>query len=200
MSTSANITTAKAVRTSRVGRAPITIPSGVEVKIQGLNLSAKGPKGHMTMSLHPFVQVTLDNNEVKVQPHSASGKPITGPDKKLYRSIAGTVRANISNAVNGVSQGFERKLLLVGVGYRAQSKGKILSLSLGFSHPTDFDVPEGVTIETPTQTEILIKGANKELVGLVASQIRKIRGPEPYKGKGVRYSDEVIELKETKKK
>ena len=186
--------------TSRIGRKPVTVPSGVEAKIQDQALSVKGPKGHLSIALHPFVMVTIEKNEIKVQPNSVDKKLITGAASKLYRSIAGTVRANIYNIIHGVTHGFERKLLLVGVGYRAQAKGKILSLSLGFSHPTEFSVPEGVTIETPTQTEILIKGVNKELVGLVASQIRRIRGPEPYKGKGVRYSDEVIELKETKKK
>lgn len=186
--------------TSRIGRKPVTIPSGVEVKINNSQMSVKGPKGQESLSLHPFVVVTIEDNEVKVHPNTDSDQVITGASKKAYRSIAGTVRANIQNTINGVSQGFERKLLLVGVGYRAQSKGKILSLSLGFSHPTDFNVPEGVVIETPTQTEILIKGINKQQVGQVAAKIRAIRGPEPYKGKGVRYADEVIELKETKKK
>lgn len=186
--------------TSRIGRKPVAIPSGVEVKIKGEEMSVKGPKGQISMSVHPFVKVSMEKNEICVSPNSEKRALITGKSIKLYKSIAGTTRANIHNLIHGVTTGFERKLTLVGVGYRAQSKGKILSLSLGFSHPTDFDVPEGVTIETPTQTEILVKGANKELVGLVASQIRRIRGPEPYKGKGVRYSDEVIELKETKKK
>lgn len=193
-------TTTATTRTSRIGRKPVVIPSGIEVKLQGQKLSAKGPKGQLTVSLHPYINVAVEGNEIKVDLNKDSTGKITGKGIKLYKSIAGTERANIYNAIHGVSQGFERKLLLVGVGYRAQAKGKILSLSLGFSHPTDFDVPEGVVIETPTQTEILIKGANKELVGLVAAKIRKIRGPEPYKGKGVRYSDEKIELKETKKK
>jgi large subunit ribosomal protein L6 len=186
--------------TSRIGRKPVIIPSGVEVKIQDQKLAVKGPKGNLSVALHPFVHVLVEKNEIKIEPNTESRKLITGKSVKLYRSIAGTMRANIHNVVQGVSQGFERKLLLVGVGYRAQAKGKVLSLSLGFSHPTDFSVPEGVTIETPTQTEILVKGANKELVGLVAAQIRSIRGPEPYKGKGVRYANEVIEIKETKKK
>lgn len=194
MSTSTN------VRTSRIGRKPIVVPSGVEVKIQGQQLMVKGPKGHLSVYLHPFVHVTLDDGQLKVSPNSEKRDVMTGKSIKLYKSIAGTVRANISNVIHGVSQGFECKLVLVGVGYRAQSKGKILSLNLGFSHPTDFHVPEGITIETPTQTEILIKGANKELVGQVGAQIREIRPPEPYKGKGVRYFNEVIELKETKKK
>jgi large subunit ribosomal protein L6 len=188
------------VSTSRIGRKPVVVPSGVQVKIQDKELSVKGPKGSLSITLHPFVNVALESNEIKVSLSDGSKKLITGKSQKLYRAIAGTVRANIYNVVHGVSQGFERKLVLVGVGYRAQAKGKIISLSLGFSHPTDFTIPEGITVETPTQTEILVKGANKELVGLVAAQIRSIRGPEPYKGKGVRYADEVIELKETKKK
>lgn len=188
------------VRTSRIGRKPVSVPAGVEVNVQDKTLSVKGPKGTLVISLHSFVLVTIANNEIKIEPNKIDNRLITGSSAKLYKSIAGTVRANISNVIHGVTQGFERKLTLVGVGYRAQAKGKILSLSLGFSHPTDFSVPEGITIETPTQTEILVKGINKELVGLVASQIRSIRSPEPYKGKGVRYANEVIEIKETKKK
>lgn len=186
--------------TSRIGRKPVKVPSGVEVKIQDQKLLAKGPKGQLSIKLHPFVHVTLESNEIKVHPNTERENLITGPATKLYRAIAGTVRSVIYNTVQGVAQGFERRLVLVGVGYRAQAKGKILSLSLGYSHPTDFPVPEGVTIETPTPTEIIVKGINKELVGLVAAKIRRVRGPEPYKGKGVRYIDEVIELKETKKK
>lgn len=185
---------------SRIGRKPVNIPSGIEVKLTDGQLQAKGPKGARAIKLHPFVLVTVENNQIKVSPNNKSGQIITGAKKKLFRSIAGTERANINNLIQGVSNGFESKLLLVGVGYRAQAKGKVLSLSLGFSHPTDFTLPEGITIETPVPTEIIIKGMNKELVGLVASQIRRIRGPEPYKGKGIRYANEVIELKETKKK
>lgn len=188
------------VLTSRIGRKPVAVPSGVEVKLQDHKLSVKGPKGQLVIALHPYVEVSVDKNEIKVQPNTDGKQIITGPNSKLYRSIAGTTRANIFNVIHGVTAGFERKLVLVGVGYRAQAKGKILALSLGFSHPTDFNVPEGITIETPSQTEILVKGVNKELVGLVAAKIRSIRGPEPYKGKGVRYANEVIELKETKKK
>lgn len=192
--------TTPTTRTSRVGRKPVVVPTGVEIKMLDKKLSAKGPKGNLTIDLHPYVDVAVDKAEIKVNPKSEMGRTITGSRKRLYRSIAGTVRANIQNVIDGVSKGFERKLTLIGVGYRAQAKGKVLSLSLGFSHPTDFAVPEGITIETPSQTEILVKGANRELVGLCAAQIRSIRGPEPYKGKGVRYADEHIELKETKKK
>lgn len=186
--------------TSRVGRKPIAVPAGVDVKISNDKITAKGPKGQHSVAVHPFVTVSLQDGALSVVLNNKKDHKVTGAQTKLYRAIAGTQRANISNMIDGVHAGFERKLNLVGVGYRAQAKGKVLSLSLGYSHPTDFAVPEGVTIETPTQTEILIKGVNKELVGLVAANIRKMRGPEPYKGKGVRYSDEVVEIKETKKK
>lgn len=186
--------------TSRIGRKPVVVPAGVDIKIHDGQFTAKGSKGQLSMPLHEFVVVTKEGSEINVRLNTDENQIITGKRIKLYRAIAGTVRANIFNLVHGVSQGFERKLSMVGVGYRAQAKGKVLSLSLGFSHPTDYDVPEGITIETPTQTEILIKGADKQKVGLVASEIRKIRSPEPYKGKGVRYADEVVEIKETKKK
>jgi large subunit ribosomal protein L6 len=186
--------------TSRIGRKPVVIPSGVEVKIQNQQLSVKGPKGQQSVALHPFVHVIIENNEIKVQANDDKKEILTGRSIKLYHSIAGTIRAKIDNLICGVTKGFEKKLVLVGVGYRAKTSGKVLELSLGFSHPTNFAVPEGITIETPTQTEIVIKGVNKELVGLVAAKIRAFRSPEPYKGKGVRYANEIIELKETKKK
>lgn len=186
--------------TSRIGRKPVEVPKGVDVKIQGESMSVKGPKGLLTVNIHPFVNVKLADGFITVAPDEEKRKNITGTNIKLYRSIAGTVRANINNSIHGVTHGFERKLVLVGVGYRAQAKGKSIALSLGYSHPTSYDLPEGVTAETPTQTEILIKGADKKLVGEAAAQIRAIRGPEPYKGKGVRYANEVIEIKETKKK
>lgn len=185
---------------SRIARRPVVIPTGVEIKIQDGKFSVKGPKGQLSMPLHPFVSVIKETADINVRPNTEGGHVIKGKNIKLYRSIVGTTRARIANLVHGVTTGFERKLTMVGVGYRAQAKGKVLSLSLGFSHPTDFAVPEGITIETPTQTEIVIKGADKQMVGLVASEIRKIRAPEPYKGKGVRYADEVVEIKETKKK
>src|SRR3990167_7378969 len=146
--------------TSRIGRQPIVIPSGVEVKVQNQKLSAKGPKGQLSMQLHRFVQVTVNDRHINLKHYEQCGK-ITGLETKLYRSIVGTSRAAIQNIISGITHGFERKLALVGVGYRAQLKGKMLSLSLGFSHPTDFAVPEGITIETPTQTEIIIKGIDK---------------------------------------
>ncbi len=187
--------------TSRIGRKPVAVPAGVDVKINDSYIfSAKGPKGQLSMQLHPYVKVIVENNQINVHPNTDANAIITGLNKKTNRSISGTVRSKINNIIHGVTHGFEKKLVLVGVGYRAQAKGKVISLSLGFSHPTDYSLPDGVTVETPTQTEIVIKGANKELVGKVAAQIRSIRGPEPYKGKGVRYFDEVIELKETKKK
>lgn len=188
------------ITTSRIGRKPIIIPTGVDVKIREQLISVKGPKGHLDMPLHPYVQVKMESNQITVQPNTESEQNITGPSTKLYRSIAGTIRAKINNLVQGVSTGYERKLLLVGVGYRAQAKGKVIALSLGFSHPTEYALPEGVTAETPVPTEIILKGVNKETVGQAAAEIRSYRGPEPYKGKGVRYAEEVIELKETKKK
>jgi large subunit ribosomal protein L6 len=185
---------------SRVGRKPVSIPKGVEVLVQGQDLAIKGPKGQVTFAVHPDVQVVVENGELKVQQNENRGYKRKGSGSRLRNAINGTMRANIANAILGVTHIFERKLLLVGVGYKAQGKGKVLSLSLGFSHPVEFLVPEGITIETPIPTEIVIKGFDKRLVGLVASKIRAYRGPEPYKGKGIRYADEVIERKETKKK
>jgi len=186
--------------TSRIARKPIHIPTGVEVKMHNNKISIKGPKGHLDMDLHPYVLVKMQDNQITVEPNIESRKNITGSGIKLYRSMPGTMRANISNLVHGVSTGYERKLNLVGVGYRAQAQGKVLKLSLGYSHPTDYHLQDGVTAETPTQTEIIVKGVNKEKVGQAAAEIRSFRGPEPYKGKGVRYAGEVVELKETKKK
>ncbi|HVE44692.1 MAG TPA: 50S ribosomal protein L6 [Gammaproteobacteria bacterium] len=186
------------VSTSRIARRPVVIPSGVQVKLNDRQLVAKGPKGECTIALHEFVDILMESNEIKV--NAKSDCLITGSDSKLYRSIAGTERANIHNLLLGVSQGFEKKLSLVGVGYRAQMKGKMLSLNLGYSHPTDFEIPAGIHIETPSQTEIIVKGICKQLVGEVASKIRAMRPPEPYKGKGVRYANENVVIKETKKK
>lgn len=185
---------------SRVGRKPVTIPKGVEVKIQGQELSIKGPKGVKQVILHPFIQVVVEGSLLKVQENENKGYSRSGSGSKLRKSITGTTRANLANVIHGVTESFEKKLLLVGVGYKAQTKGKFLSLTLGFSHPVEFPIPEGITIETPTVTEIIVKGMSKRQVGLVASKIRAYRGPEPYKGKGVRYANEIIERKETKKK
>jgi large subunit ribosomal protein L6 len=186
--------------TSRVGRKPVTIPSGVEVKVAGDVLSVKGPKGQLTLPIHANVQVIIEDGHVKISSHAKGAYTRSGSGSKLNKSITGTTRAKIFNMVTGVTKGFERKLLLVGVGYRAQAKGKILGLSIGFSHPVDFHVPEGITIETPTQTEIIVKGIDKHLVGHAAAMIRSVRSPEPYKGKGIRYANQKIVLKETKKK
>ncbi len=186
--------------TSRVGRKPVTIPAGVDVKMQGHDLHIKGPKGQMTLPVHPAVLVQIENGDIKFRANAESGYCRSGSGMRLNKSIIGTARAKVANLVHGVTEGFERKLVLVGVGYRAQTKGKDLSLTLGFSHPVSFTAPEGITIETPSQTEIIIKGVDKHLVGHVASMIREFRSPEPYKGKGIRYANEVIILKETKKK
>ncbi|QIK37218.1 50S ribosomal protein L6 [Caldichromatium japonicum] len=176
---------------SRVAKAPIQVPKGVTVEINGQDVRVKGPKGTLDWSVHPSVRVHEENGVIRVAP--AEGQPSAWV-------MAGTTRALINNMVIGCSAGFTRKLTLVGVGYRAQAKGNVLNLSLGFSHPIDYPVPPGITIETPSQTEVLVSGPDKQRVGQVAAEIRAFRPPEPYKGKGVRYADEKIVLKETKKK
>jgi large subunit ribosomal protein L6 len=176
---------------SRVANTPITLPSGTEVTISGQQVNIKGSKGALQQAVHPDVEVTQDDDVLKV----------AMKDKDAGNwAMAGTMRALINNMVTGVSDGFEKKLELVGVGYRAQAQGNKLNLTLGFSHPVDFAVPEGITIETPSQTEIVVKGIDKQLVGQVAANIRRYRPPEPYKGKGVKYADERIVRKEAKKK
>jgi len=176
---------------SRVAKAPISIPGGVDIKLNGNKLIIKGSKGLLDYDVHNLVTVAISENIVKMEWDKGN---------KIATAQAGTARAIINNMVKGVSSGYERKLSLVGVGYRAQAKGNILNLSLGFSHPIDFDVPQGITIETPSQTEIIIKGSDKQQVGQVAAKIRAYRPPEPYKGKGVRYADEQVARKEAKKK
>ncbi|WP_058555003.1 50S ribosomal protein L6 [Thiohalocapsa sp. ML1] len=176
---------------SRVAKSPIKLPSGVDVTISGQDFAVKGPKGTLAWHVHNTVSVALDDGVVKVAPANDSGE---------HWAMAGTTRALLNNMITGVATGFERKLNLVGVGYRAQAKGKVLSLSLGFSHPVDFPVPEGIEVETPSPTEIIVRGADKQRVGQVAAEIRRYRPPEPYKGKGVRYSDEQVMRKEAKKK
>jgi large subunit ribosomal protein L6 len=173
---------------SRVAKKPIALPKGVEFNIQAENVSVKGPKGTLSIAKPAGIEVNVDNGSAQLSANDDSLIPLTG-----------TLRAILANMVHGVSQGFERKLELVGVGYRAAMQGKDLSLSLGFSHPVVFPAPEGITIATPTQTEILISGADKQRVGEVAAKIRAFRPPEPYKGKGVKYSDETIIRKEAKK-
>ncbi len=176
---------------SRVAKNPVAIPSGVDVKLDGQQVSVKGAKGAMAFRVHPDVDLVREGDVLKV---------VIRGNAKSASAMAGTTRAIVHNMVTGVTAGFEKKLNLVGVGYRAQSKGKVLNLSLGYSHPIDFDIPDGIMIETPSPTEIIIKGIDKQTVGQVAAQIRRFRPPEPYKGKGVRYADEVIRLKEAKKK
>ena len=176
---------------SRVAKNPVAIPAGVEVTLAADEIVIKGPLGTLKQKQNTNVKVVKDGSELKVE--------------KLAESIAanamsGTMRALLANMVHGVSKGFERKLTLVGVGYRAQAKGDMLNLTLGFSHPVDHKMPTGVKVETPTQTEIVVKGADKQQVGQAAAEIRAYRSPEPYKGKGVRYADEVVVIKETKKK
>lgn len=176
---------------SRVAKAPINVPAGVEINVSGQDVKVKGKVGELTINVNPAVEVVVNDNVVSTQPREGFANGW---------AQAGTARANINNMVTGVNAGFEKKLLLNGVGYRAAVKGNVVSLSLGFSHPVDFEVPAGVTVEAPSQTELVVKGANKQLVGQVAANIRKYRQPEPYKGKGIRYSDEIIRRKEAKKK
>ncbi|NOS86987.1 MAG: 50S ribosomal protein L6 [Methylococcaceae bacterium] len=176
---------------SRIAKAPVTIPSGVDVKLEGNNMTIKGSKGQLSHVLNVAVTVDIADNIIQVQ---------WDKDNKEATAQAGTARAVLNNMVQGVSVGFEKKLTLIGVGYRAQAKENILSLSLGFSHPVDFLVPDGITVETPTQTEIVVKGTDRQLVGEVSAKIRAYRPPEPYKGKGVRYADEQVARKEAKKK
>ena len=173
---------------SRVAKKPIALPKGVELNIQADNVSVKGPKGTLSIARPAGVEIAIEEGQVQLSPASAEQMAITG-----------TLRAIIANMIHGVSEGFERKLELVGVGYRASMQGKDLNLSLGFSHPIVFPAPEGITIATPTQTEVLVQGADKQRVGEVAAKIRSFRPPEPYKGKGVKYSDETIIRKEAKK-
>ena len=173
---------------SRIAKAPIQVPKGVEIDIKSEEVKVKGPKGDLALRLHPDVRIEKDEDNYVVSPASDAAVP-----------MAGTFRSLVNNMVVGVSEGFEKKLSLVGVGYRAQSQGNAVSLALGFSHPIEYKAPEGITIEVPSQTEIVIKGCDKQKVGQVASEIRAFRPPEPYKGKGVRYSDERVVRKEAKK-
>ncbi|MFK7963505.1 MAG: 50S ribosomal protein L6 [Burkholderiaceae bacterium] len=177
---------------SRIARMPIDVPKGVEVKISDEQIEAKGSLGTLTQAKNPLIMVKQEGAQITV---SAADE-----NDKSSMAMAGTFRALIANMVEGVSKGFERKLTLVGVGYRAQAQGANLNLQLGFSHPVVHKLPDGVKAETPSQTEIVIKGASKQKVGQVAAEVRAYRPPEPYKGKGVRYSDERIVMKETKKK
>ncbi|RTZ58754.1 MAG: 50S ribosomal protein L6 [Gammaproteobacteria bacterium] len=176
---------------SRIAKNPVSVPSGVELTLSGDQITAKGPKGEVSMTINPLVSVEQDGDQLKF---------IAANDSKAAVAMSGTTRALANNLVVGVTEGFEKKLKVVGVGYRVAAKGNKLDLSLGFSHPVIYDVPEGVKIETPSQTEIVITSVDKQKVGQVAAEIRRIRPPEPYKGKGVRYADEHITLKQAKKK
>jgi large subunit ribosomal protein L6 len=176
---------------SRVAKAPVAIPAGVEVKLADDTITIKGKQGQLELDVHASVAISQEENELKFAPKSAD---------KQANALAGTFRSLVNNMVTGVSVGFEKKLILQGVGYRAKASGKTLNLSLGFSHPLDYALPEGVTAETPSQTEVVIKGIDKQQVGQVAAEIRGYRPPEPYKGKGVRYADENVRRKEAKKK
>ncbi|MDH3304807.1 MAG: 50S ribosomal protein L6 [Gammaproteobacteria bacterium] len=176
---------------SRIAKEPVELPKGVEFRQDGNVVTLKGGKGELSLVLNSEVELKQDNNVLSFAPRSGS---------RFATAVAGTMRSIIANMAQGVSEGFERKLELVGVGYRAQAQGKKLSLSLGFSHPVEYTVPDAITVETPSQTEIIVKGADKQQVGQVASEIRRFRPPEPYKGKGVRYAGERVSLKEAKKK
>ncbi len=177
---------------SRIAKNPITVPKGVEFKIDEEQAWAKGGKGEMSIPRLPGVSVELEDGVITVKP--------SDPEDRNGWAMAGTQRALLNNLVTGVAEGFQKKLQLIGVGYRAQMKGKVLNLALGFSHPVEYSVPEGITIETPSQTEVVVSGVDKQRVGQVAAEIRRYRPPEPYKGKGVRYADEYVARKEAKKK
>ena len=174
---------------SRVANNPVQLPSGVEVKIDGQALTVKGSKGALEMSLVDGVQVSQDDNVLTFT-----------FDGEKSKAMAGTTRALVNNMVVGVSEGWEKKLVLNGVGYRAKADGKSVNLTVGLSHPVDYILPEGVSAETPTQTEVVVKGIDKQAVGQAAAEIRSFRPPEPYKGKGIRYADEYVRRKEAKKK
>jgi len=176
---------------SRVAKMPITLPQGVQVNVSGQAATVKGSKGELKLELPAGIGVKIENNVASIE---------RDPKSSSSDAMGGTIRALLASMVQGVSKGYERKLELVGVGYRAQAQGKVLNLQLGLSHPVAYPVPPGITIETPSQTEVVIKGADKQRVGQVAADIRGYRPPEPYKGKGVRYAKEQVLLKEAKKK
>jgi large subunit ribosomal protein L6 len=174
---------------SRVASNPVELPKGVEVNISGSDVTVKGSKGTLALSLEDGIQLNQDDNVLRVAYEG---------DK--FRAMAGTTRALVNNMVRGVSEGWEKKLILNGVGYRAKASGKSVNLTVGLSHPVDYELPEGVSAETPTQTEVVVKGIDKQAVGQAAAEIRSFRPPEPYKGKGIRYADEHVRRKEAKKK
>lgn len=174
---------------SRVAKSPVTLPKGVDVTIDGSNVSVKGAKGTMELSIVEGISIVLDDGQAQVS---------YAQDKD--RAMAGTTRALLNNIVVGVSTGWEKKLVLNGVGYRAKATGNVVNLTVGLSHPVDYELADGLSVETPTQTEVVIKGIDKQAVGQAAAEIRSFRPPEPYKGKGIRYADEVVRRKEAKKK
>ncbi|MBI1195956.1 MAG: 50S ribosomal protein L6 [Gammaproteobacteria bacterium] len=176
---------------SRVANKPVVLPKGVTVAISDRKMTVQGSKGKLEHTIHDSVNVKQEDNVLTFE---------MAEESKQSHSMAGTTRALVSNMVQGVDQGFEKRLTLIGVGYRAQAKGKVLNLTLGYSHPIDYAVPEGIEVETPSQTEVVVRGTDKQKVGQAAADIRAYRPPEPYKGKGVRYSDEVVVKKEAKKK
>ena len=175
---------------SRIANNPVVLPNGVDANISGQHITVRGSKGELSHDVHSLVNVALEDNSLKFK---------AADESKSANALAGTTRAVLQNIVTGVSTGFQRKLTIVGVGYRAQVRGKVLNLTLGFSHPVNFEIPTGITIETPSQTEVVVSGIDKQQVGQVAANIRAYRPPEPYKGKGVRYFDEHIIRKEAKK-
>ena len=176
---------------SRVGKMPITVPQGVDVAIGADQITVKGAQGTLSRALHPLVKITSDAGKLSFAPAN---------DSAAADAMSGTMRALVNNMVNGVGKGFEKKLNLVGVGYRATAQGTKLNLQIGFSHPVAKEMPAGVKVVCPTQTEIVISGFDRQAVGQVAAEVRALRPPEPYKGKGIRYSDEKVTIKETKKK
>ena len=176
---------------SRVGKMPIAVPTGVDVAITDSQISVKGSLGVLLQTMNPLVSIKNEAGTLSFAPVDESA---------AANAMSGTMRALVANMVNGVSKGFEKKLQLVGVGYRAQAQGQKLNLQIGFSHPVGKEMPVGIKVECPTQTEILIKGSDRQVVGQIAAEVRAIRPPEPYKGKGIRYSDEKVSIKETKKK
>lgn len=176
---------------SRVGKLPITVPPGVDVALQADSVVVKGALGTLSLTKNPMVDVALADGKL-------SFKPLN--DSREADALCGTMRQSVNNMVIGVSKGFDRKLTLIGVGYKAQAQGNKLNLTVGFSHPVVMDMPEGIKVETPSPTEVVIKGADRQRVGQVAAEVRAVRPPEPYKGKGIRYADETVVIKETKKK
>ncbi|MEX2165382.1 MAG: 50S ribosomal protein L6 [Sulfuricaulis sp.] len=176
---------------SRIANYPVAIPSGIQVAQSGAKISVKGPKGNLEHDIHPLVKVTQEGSLLKFKRTN---------DSALARAVSGTTRALVNNMVTGVAKGFEKKLTIIGVGYRATVQGKKLNLTLGYSHPIVYEIPNGISIEAPDLTNLIIKGADKQMVGQVAAEIRSYRSPEPYKGKGVRYLNETVVKKEAKKK